>query len=164
MPFTLQNPPLEFLQTAKYTAQAEGIVPGSVNDVFNVLADAPQWPTWFSGMTEANWTSNPPHGVGSTRVVAIGPLRAWERFIAWEPGIRMAFVITETNLPGVTAMVEDLQLQMEGEEKTRIRYRIALQFACLLQPFGGIVQMQINRILRQSLTSLTQHLTTNDTH
>ncbi len=164
MPFTLQNPPLEFLQTAKWIIQAEGVVPGSVDDVFNMLADAPQWPTWFSGMTEANWTSASPYGVGSTRVVAIGPLRAWARFIVWEPGARMAFVITETNLPGVTAMMEDLQLQMEAEGKTRIRYRIALQFACLLQPFGGLVRMQINRLLRQSLRTLAQQLTTNDKH
>ncbi len=160
MPFTLQNPPLEFLQTAKCIGQAEGIMPGSVDDVFNVLADAPQWPTWFSGMTGVDWTSAPPRGVGSTRVVAIGPLRAWERFIAWEPGARMAFVITETNLPGIKAMMEDLQLQMEGEGKTRIRYRIALQFAWPLQPFGSIVRMLLNHILRQSLTTLAEQLPT----
>jgi len=71
----------------------------------------------------------------------------------------MAFVITETNLPGVKAMMEDLQLQMEREGKTRIRYRIALQFACLLQPFGSIVRMLLNRILRQSLTTLEEQLT-----
>jgi carbon monoxide dehydrogenase subunit G len=72
----------------------------------------------------------------------------------------MAFVITETNLPGIKAMMEDLQLQMEGEGKTRIRYRIALQFAWPLQPFGSIVRMLLNHILRQSLTTLAEQLPT----
>ena len=36
-------------------------------DVFAVLTDVEQTGTWFPGDVEEHWTSEPPHGVGSTR-------------------------------------------------------------------------------------------------
>src|SRR5262249_61315072 len=37
------------------------------DDVFAILDDGDSWPRWFGGMRKVAWTSEKPHGVGSTR-------------------------------------------------------------------------------------------------
>jgi len=157
MPFKLLERDLNFLNTDPHVVQADRLVPCSPDEVFKALADSPRWTTWFEGMRQADWTSEPPHGVGSTRVVRIGPLRAAERFLIWEPGKRLAFVITGASLPGVRSVVEDLQLEGAGNG-TRLHYRIALGFSAPLRPLGSVLRSLLRRALRRSLVAFAAHL------
>ena len=54
--------------------------------------------------------AGPATGVGAVRTVWVGTTRVQERFVLWEPGARMSFVLTSMNVPGLVAMVEDYAL------------------------------------------------------
>lgn len=39
--------------------------------VFAIFDDEQSWPEWFRAIHKVVWTSNKPHGVGSTRTVSL---------------------------------------------------------------------------------------------
>ncbi len=117
-----------FTATAPLRTSVVREIDGTPDEVFAVLADADRWSRWFPGLRNTRWTSPPPHGVGSTRQVGLGPLTVDEEFIVWEPGERFAFTFTGANLPGTRAGVELVELVgLEGGGRTRVSYTFAVE-------------------------------------
>ncbi len=97
--------------------------------VFAVFADAPSWPRWFPLMHRASWASPEIERVGAVREVALHGLGVYrERFIAWDPGARFAFTMTETSSPLAAAIVEDFQMTpVRDGEATRLSWTLAAE-------------------------------------
>ncbi|WP_223162627.1 SRPBCC family protein [Nocardioides antri] len=75
--------------------------------LFEVLEDADAWPRWAKVITKVTWTSPPPRGVGTTRVVDMrGGLVGDEEFLLWEPPTRMAFRFNASSEKTVQAFAE----------------------------------------------------------
>lgn len=116
---------IDFVERAPVVIDVSRRMPFDAGRVFDALADVDLWPRWVVGMVAASWTSEPPHGVGSTRRVALGPLTVDERFIAWERPTLMAFTFVDANAPVARAGVERLDVDAAGGATT-LRYRMAL--------------------------------------
>jgi hypothetical protein len=83
-------------------------VAATPGQVWDVLADLAGWSRWHRGIRKVRIDGDgSASGVGAQRTVWVGATRVSETFIEWEPGVRMTFAITNFNLPGVAAMVED---------------------------------------------------------
>lgn len=154
----MRSETLDFVDRAPVVIDARRRLPFAPERVFDVLADATLWPRWIVGMVAAEWTSSPPHGVGSTRRVALGPLQVHERFIAWEPPRLLAFTFVEANAPFARAGVERLDLARVDDDATALRYRMALdpslgplpdRFAAAFAPVGTAAAPVLRRSLRR---------------
>ena len=83
------------------------------DDVFEFVAEFTNNPRWQRGMRSCRWTSEPPHGVGSTyeqQARFLGKdVRNSFRITALEPGRRVSFESTGGSFPiAVTRTVEPL--------------------------------------------------------
>ncbi|MEU8436975.1 SRPBCC family protein [Streptomyces sp. NPDC029216] len=95
--------------------------------LFEQLAARPQdWPRWLGFARECQYQGAPPFGIGTKRQLRVaGGLRFQEAVIAWDPGERFAYRIEETNVPGITAMMEEWSLTPLSQTRTRVSWTMA---------------------------------------
>jgi hypothetical protein len=55
--------------------------------VFAIFDDEQSWPEWFRAIHKVVWTSNKPHGVGSTRTVSLLTATVYEHFFRFKTEI-----------------------------------------------------------------------------
>lgn len=126
--------------TINVTVTREIAAPTDV--VFAALADAQTWPEWHS-LTAARWVTEPPHGIGSRREVAVGPLRVLEEFIVWEPGEQIGFTLVGVDGIGSAATmggVELMTLRPGTVGRTVMDYTFAIDTkgpSALVGPLAG---------------------------
>jgi len=157
MPYQLRNEDLSFVERAPLVVRAETSVPASPEAVWPALADAAAWPSWFTGMKDAHYTSPAPYGVGSTRRVHVMSLVADETILAFDVGKRFAFRVDSTNLPLFAALVEVVTLEPVGGA-TRVVYRQALEPKPWLRWLMPLLRGQMERGLRRGLDGLAPWL------
>src|SRR4051795_5067065 len=83
--------PMRFVNAVDLNASPE--------KVFAFFADSDSWPKWFPAIRKAQWTSEKPYGVGSTRTGWLPPTSVDEHFFRWEPNRRCSFYATGTSAP-----------------------------------------------------------------
>ena len=154
----LREETTDFIDRAPVVIAAARNIDAPPQTVFDVLADTPGWTEWFPGMSTARWTSLPPHGVGSTRHVRVGPLRVDEIFIAWDPPSAWGFTFTAANVPGLRAGVELAELVPLADGRTHVRYRMALDVSRALAALQPVLGPAVRRTLDQGLAALERHV------
>ncbi len=123
---TLAPVDTSFAATAPHTVVVEHVIASVPGPIWAALVDNPGWTTWYPGLKQCESTSDPAHGVGSTRTVTVGPLVAEERFVAWEPEQLWAFTIVKTNLPVAKRLLEQVEL-IRRDGVTTVRYTGAFE-------------------------------------
>lgn len=99
----LHSAPLIFSNTVSVALAPE--------DLFAFLARPDTWPQWASVITNVEYTSPEPFGVGTTRLVTMrGGLLGDEEFLAWEPGVHLAFRFTSSSTSALSAFLEDYRI------------------------------------------------------
>ena len=154
---TLAPVDTSFVSTAPRTVTVDQLVAAPVARVWAVVIDNPGWINWFPTMTSSEDTSDPIHGVGSTRTVKVGGLRAEERFVAWEPEQLWAFTIEKTNLPMAKRFLEQLEFTPDGDQ-TKVRYTGAYEPHLLTRPIAGLIDKQIRSGWTNGLAGLAAHV------
>ncbi|MBI3257694.1 MAG: SRPBCC family protein [Actinobacteria bacterium] len=149
----LRREDLSFVDRAPVVIVAETVVEATPERIWPALAEASAWRQWFAGMRSAHYTSETPHGVGSTRSVNVGGFKADEEVIAFDVDRRFAFVLREANVALFNAMVEEVTLEAVGT-RTRVVYRQAVEPKPWLRPFLPILRAQLQRGLRRGLADL----------
>ncbi len=106
---------LSWIETAPQVLRVSASFAAPPARVFEAFADAGGWPRWFPLMTSARWCGGATGGVGAEREVALRAFgRFRERFIAWEPGRRLAFTVVASTSPMLRKFGEDYQLTADG--------------------------------------------------
>ena len=99
---------MDFFSTAPVRFTNVIDISATPDQLFAVFEDADSWTVWAPVIKKVTWTSPKPFGVGTTRTVDTqGDVTAYEEFIAWEHGKRMAFRFNESSKPGMEAFGED---------------------------------------------------------
>jgi carbon monoxide dehydrogenase subunit G len=102
---------LSFIDTAPFRFVSTVDLAITPEQLFEVLADADSWPHWATVITNVEWTSPEPRGVGTTRTVHMrGGIVGDEEFLAWEPFSRMAFRFNEASSGSIAAFAEDYRV------------------------------------------------------
>ena len=85
---------VEEFASAPYRYRTEVELPCSPDALFDVFEDPVSWTVWAVGIKSVEWTSPKPYRVGTTRSVTFADgTEVYERFVAWERGREMAFVL-----------------------------------------------------------------------
>ena len=92
---------LDYFASSPVRIVSEVTVKASAAQAFAALEAAAAWPKWAPAITNVEWTSPRPFGLGTTRTVSmVGGMVAEESFIGWEQDRLMAFYFTRANMPG----------------------------------------------------------------
>lgn len=102
---------LGFIDTAPFRFVSTVDLAITPEQLFEVLADAESWPHWATVITNVEWTSPEPRGIGTTRTVTMrGGIVGDEEFLAWEPFSHMAFRFNEASTGSIAAFAEDYRV------------------------------------------------------
>lgn len=159
--FQVRHADLSFTQRSPFQFENEAIIQATPARVFEILATAERQKEWFKDFIADRWTSAPPHGVGSTREVELKTLTVKERFLAWDPGKRIAFSIYAITLPLINEMVEDLQLEPHGDGGTRFRWVAHYTPSLLMRLAHGTARAQFGEMFRATTAGLKAYAESN---
>lgn len=104
----IDRAPFRFVSTVELAITPE--------ELFEVLADETSWPHWATVITNVEWTSPEPRGIGTTRTVTMrGNIVGDEEFLAWEPFSHMAFRFNTSTSNSISAFAEDYRVVPTGQ-------------------------------------------------
>jgi len=151
---------LDFFARAPLTLRDRVVIGKSPEEVFAALADATTWTKWFPLMTRCEWVSKETSGVGAERDVSLTLLGTYrEKFIAWEPGERFSFTMTESSSPLAHAIAEDMILSpVEGGSATAIDWTMAAAPTLLGRVGRPILMATMRRVFREGGSRLGRYL------
>ena len=99
---------LDFVDRAPFRFVSTVDLAITPEQLFEVLSDAASWPQWATIITNVEWTSPEPRGIGTTRTVTMrGNIVGDEEFLAWEPHSHMAFRFNTSTSNAISAFAED---------------------------------------------------------
>jgi hypothetical protein len=151
---TLAPMDLEFLANPPEAMEFAATIDASAVQVFDILADPGKLGLWLKDFKGANWLTEAPHGVGSEREVRLKLITVRERFLAWDPGKRFAFVMDATSLPIVEAMGEDMRLEPRGDNRCEVRWRVCYAPTLVGKVVRPVARAVFGKLFRDSLASL----------
>lgn len=136
MEFRLEHVDLAFTRTSRFCFVNEIDVRAPASRVFEVVTG--ELDAWLPQLRGVAWTSVPPHRVGSTRIVELPGVRVKERVVAWDEGRRFAFAIDATSVPLLRRMLEDIQIEPQGERQCRLRYVAHYEPLLVVRPWHPV--------------------------
>lgn len=158
MAFKCREEGINFLESAPVKVINVVEVPATPAAIFEVFENGPAWTEWFEGITDVEWTSPKPYGVGTTRTVSLGAMKVSEHFFTWEQDKRFSFYFTETNLPFVKALVEDYLLEVIDENTTRFTYTVAYEPALPLKLTGSLGKAALRKNFGRAAKSFVKYM------
>ena len=126
----------------------------SAQDVFDYATDPANDPNWLSGTQSSQWTSDPPHGVGSTREVVVRFLgrriESTSEITHWDKPHTYGF--HTTGGPIQFTMVAGLE--STGENQAEMTLDIEAEFGGFFKLAEGLVGKQLDKQMEANLDAL----------
>jgi uncharacterized protein YndB with AHSA1/START domain len=154
--FPLEPTELDYLKRAPHRFENEAVIRAPAERVFQLLSEGHSMGSWFQDFVACRWTSQAPHGVGSTREIELKALTVKERFLSWEPGRRLSFAIYAITVPLVRQMVEDLELEPLDDGRTRVRWHAHYTPSLAMRVAHPVGRAVFGKMFRTSLAGLTR--------
>lgn len=148
---------LDFTTSSPHRLQFDALIEAPPRRVFEIFATGEAQQTWFQDFKANRWTSPEPHTVGTTREVELKLLTVKERFVAWEPGVRLAFSVDAITLPLVKRLMEDLQFEAVGEKGTRLVWTVHYEPTLAMRVVHPVVKLIFSKMFRASLDGLRKY-------
>lgn len=118
---------LDFIDRAPFRFVSTVDLAITPEQLFEVLSDETSWPHWATVITNVEWTSPEPRGVGTTRTVTMrGHIVGDEEFLAWEPFSHMAFRFNTSTSNAISAFAEDYRV-VETAEGCHLTWVMAMK-------------------------------------
>jgi hypothetical protein len=141
---------MSFADEAPYHVDAVVDCPTSASAIYEVFKDNRGGAQWLGAfVTHVEPTSDPEHGLGSTREVTflwgLGKLK--ERFIGWDEPYLWSFTAVGFRPKIFTRFVERVRFEPVDEANCRIMYRLGVDFAPLYRPLAPLVIRALNRAI-----------------
>ncbi|MCC7534757.1 MAG: SRPBCC family protein [Deltaproteobacteria bacterium] len=152
--FRLHPVGLEYAGRSRSRIVNERVIRASPERVFDLLVDDTAFSRWLEDFVAVRWTSDPPHGNGSTRDVELRMLTAREQFLAWDRGARLTFHMTALTLPLARRLMEDIRLEPTGDGATRVIWTVHYDPRTWVRPIHPLVRFVFGRLFRKSLGNL----------
>jgi uncharacterized protein YndB with AHSA1/START domain len=158
--FALRTETLAFVDRAPLTIRESLRIDAPPDRVFEAFADTASWPRWFPLMTRCAWVDPSHTGLGAVREVSLVGLGVFrERFIAWTPGERFAFTMTEASGPFARALCEDFRFQpIRAGAATQIDWTLAAELRRLGRLARPVLEATMRRVVRRAARNLELEL------
>lgn len=148
---------LEFVDSApnRFSNSVElNITP---EQLFEVLADAESWPRWAKVITDVEWTSPEPRGVGTTRLVTMrGGLLGAEEFLAWDEHTMMAFRFNEASEKRIKAFAERYDV-VPTESGCKLTWTLAMEVTGVARYTLGVSKPVLNATFKRFLKNFRKY-------
>jgi uncharacterized protein YndB with AHSA1/START domain len=154
--FDLEPVPLSFTESSPFHIETVQLIDAPPERVFAIVSTGEGQKEWFQDFVENRWT-NHTHGVGGEREVELKLFTVKERFLAWEPGRRIAFHIYGSTLPVTSATIEDMQLEPVGDRATRLTWRVHYRPNFAARLIHPIIRMVFRELFRSSAEGLARY-------
>lgn len=148
----------DWIATAPVQIRKEAVISAAPDKVWSALADNGTWPDWFPGFKACKFTSLPPHGEGSQRLVHQDAFKVEEIITLWETGRAWGMTVSKINAPVLKSMSEQVFLTPQGPDTTHIDWRIGIDLAWLGRILKGPLVGKTTQSLEQALINLDQKL------
>ena len=159
MKFKCRQVGMEFLEEAPYLFKYQVRISASAEQVFAVLSDWENWPSWYKAVGKITPTCDKPYGPGSTRVTSMtNGIAADETFFIWEENRKKAFYTTATNIPCATALAELYQLTEHQDGSCLFEYRVAMDPILLLKLTGPIGKYFVEKTFSSAAQGLADYV------
>jgi hypothetical protein len=152
---------LDFLESAPVRFDYAAELPAPGPTVFAAIAADPSTWTWFPGLTDAGYTSAPPHGAGSTRAVVMGGVSYRETMLAWEAPTRWAYRVDESGEDTFRALAEDWTVDDLGDRAV-LRWAFCVDPAPEVAPLIAGAKDVIGGVWLDAMDGLAAYLTDRD--
>ena len=127
---------LDFVDRAPFRFVSTVDLAITPEQLFEVLSDETSWPQWATVITNVQWTSPEPRGIGTTRTVTMrGHIVGDEEFLAWEPFSHMAFRFNTSTSNAISAFAEDYRV-VETPQGCHLTWVMAMKPSGLAGRFG----------------------------
>lgn len=151
---------LDFVDSApnRFTNSVElNITP---EQLFEVLADASSWPRWAKVITNVEWTTPEPRGVGTTRLVTMrGKMLGSEEFLGWDEHTMMAFRFNEASEKRIKAFAERYDVVPTAAGCT-LTWTLALEVTGIARHTLALSKPLLNATFRRFLKNLRKYTDT----
>lgn len=154
--FDLDGVGTEFCDASRFRFHNEAVLDVDKERAFDIFADGPGMERWLEDFVACRWTSEEPHGVGSTRVVELKMLSVKERFLVWDRGERITFLVYAITMPLTKKFVEDLRFVEMGPKKTRVEWSVHYEPNWFVRPVHPIVRSVFGGIFERSARRLSK--------
>lgn len=125
--FTLKPIGLDFFENAPLLVRSTMVAKCAPEDLMETLRGDTVWSEWAPALKKVVWTSKKPYAKNSTREVSLaGGMMVRENFFHWDENERVAFYVTESNIPGLEAFAEDYLIERLGPNETRLTWTVAI--------------------------------------
>ena len=158
MHFTCRPVDMSFFDTAPMRFKNVVELEAPAAKVFAIFDDERSWPEWFGAIRKVVWTSDRPHGVGSTRTVSLSTATIYEHFFRWEPDRRLTFYLTGASMPLAHAFAEDYLLEELAPGKTRFTYQVAIEPRLPVAMGGPISRMYFGSTFKSACETLPSYV------
>jgi uncharacterized protein YndB with AHSA1/START domain len=153
--FNAKPSDISFIDAAPHRIAAVAEIQASPQEVFDIFATSDHQHIWMKDFVACRWTSEKPHGVGSTRDIELKMLTARERFLIWEPGKRLTFSIDATTIPVTAQSVEDMRFEPIGDgSKTRLVWHVFYAPAPAMIPLHPVFRAVFSHLFTSSAKNL----------
>lgn len=123
-------------------------------DVFDYVTDPANDANWLSGTESSGWTSEPPHGVGSTQESVVRflgrKIEGINEITIWDPPNSYGIRATGGPIP-FQAVVG---LEPTGENQTELTMDIEAEFGGFFKLAEGLVGKQLEKQLEANFDAL----------
>lgn len=158
--FTLTALDADYPARAPHRFVMEREIPLSASALFALLADTSAWPKWFPDMRGMRWIS--PEGerarVGAIRRADTGSGDVIEHFVAWEPGVRMAFYAEKMSTPLVSEFFEDYVITPLGEARARLVWTVGFRPRLPFRPLMFVIRPRFAKMFDDAADALVRHV------
>lgn len=148
---------LDFTTSSPNRLVFDAIIEATPQRVFDIFTRGEAQDRWFQDFKACRWTSPEPHKVGTTREIELKLLTVKERFVAWEPGIRVAFSVDAITIPLVKRMLEDLQFEAVGEKGTRLVWTVHYDPTLAMRAVHPVAKLVFGKMFKSSLDGLVKY-------
>ncbi|MGH2728118.1 MAG: SRPBCC family protein [Actinomycetota bacterium] len=150
----LRSESLGFLETAPKRWTFETLVHAPHETVFDAIAADPSTWAWFPGFTSGRYEGPGPHGVGSIRVVKVGPGVYRETIMVWDRPVRWVYRVDETTVPLAKALMEEWRVEPAGNSTAVVRWTFAIDPRLIFRAIGPAAPAVLRRTFRKAMANL----------
>jgi hypothetical protein len=145
-----------YLESAPARAVVRHRFDTSAARLFACLCDGEAWKLWL--LDSVVWTTPLPRGIGTTRTISMGPLRADEYFFVWDENRRFAFRLDRSTMPLFGAFAEDYVIHELGAQACELEWTMAFELGGAARLGHGVTAAGMRLNNRRALARLARAL------
>jgi hypothetical protein len=148
---------VDFFETAPQCMVFTEPVHAPPDRVFAAISADPSTWSWFDGVHDAGYDSEPPHGVGSLRAIKMGDDVYRETIIAWDEPSRWAYRVDETTATMFAALAEDWRVRPAGDG-SEVSWTFAFEPTAEGETVLAVLPEMLTGVFRAAMRGLDAHL------